>query len=302
MIGNECTSIINSWIEYLQIERNYSQNTCSAYYRDLQNFLIFCANNSGDEMTTSILSKITVQDIRSWLTKRKINKIGAKSNSRALSVIRNFYRYIRKRHGIDNQSIFNISMPKTKKILPRSLSHKNIKYLLENSSYEETWIEKRNMAIILLLYGCGIRISEALSITINKINADMLHIIGKGNKERVVVILPYTKKIIKEYVKLCPYLITPDQHLFVGKKGNKMSRTNFAHQLKKLRRRIGLPETVTAHAFRHSFATHLLEQDVDIRVIQELLGHCSLSTTQNYTKVNKQQLLKEHQKSHPKCK
>ncbi|MBQ4874660.1 MAG: tyrosine recombinase XerC [Rickettsiaceae bacterium H1] len=296
----DCETIIKTWIKYLKTERNYSENTYIAYNKDLRHFLTFVSFNTGEKVTKKSLANISIQEIRGWLTKRKIEGIEANSNSRALSVVRNFYRYIKKRYGIDNQAIFNVSLPKKTKILPRILSHDNIDKFLQDDSGNSTWVEKRNKAIIMLLYGCGIRISEALSIKVGEITGDMLNIIGKGNKERLVPILPYTKKAIREYIKLCPHLTKPDQYLFVGIRGKKMTRTHFAHQLKELRRKIGLPEIVTAHAFRHTFATHLLEQDVDIRAIQELLGHSSLSTTQNYTKVEKQHLLKKYLKSHPK--
>lgn len=299
MISNECQYILQQWQEYLKIERGYSDNTYIAYTNDLENFLTFCGNVLDKEITKTTLANITSQDLRSWITKRKINNIGANSNARALSAVRNFYRYTKQRHQINNQFVFSIVMPKKKNNLPRALSHDVIHEFLHSPTHESTWIEKRDQAIILLLYGCGVRISEALSITLKNIKNDLLYVIGKGNKERVVPILPHSKKTIKEYIELCPYLIRPDQYLFIGARGKKMSRTNFAHRLQTLRRKTGLPEIVTAHAFRHSFATHLLEQDVDIRIIQELLGHSSLSTTQNYTKINKKHLLKEYLKCYP---
>ena len=301
-IDKECNNIVQHWQQYLAIERAYSENTSLAYLRDLQYFLKFCVDHIGEQVNINTLSNIAIQDIRSWLTKRKMQGIKAQSNARALSVIRSFYRYLRKKHNIHNQAVFNLALPKKQEHLPKALSHFDIDNLLNNISNSSTWEQKRDQAIILLLYGCGLRISEALSLTVADMQGDMLRIMGKGNKERIVPLLPYTKKVVKEYIKSCPHLVDITQSLFVGKRGDKMGRTYFAHRLQLLRRTIGLPEIVTAHAFRHSFATHLLEQEVDIRIIQELLGHASLSTTQNYTKIEKNHLMKAYLKAHPRHK
>ncbi len=298
----KCSTIIKSWQQYLQFERSYSGNTCGAYLRDVQDFCKFYVNYAGNKLTIQKLSIITVQDIRGWLARRKIQGIKSKSNARALSVLRSFYRYLRKKHHIDNQSIFNVTMPKQQDSLPKSLSHFDIDALLEKISDSTHWEQKRDQAIILLLYGCGLRVSEALSLTVADVQNDMLHIVGKGKKERIVPLLPYTSKVIQEYTKCCPHILGVEEPLFVGKRGKKMGRTYFARKLQLLRRKIGLPEIMTAHAFRHSFATHLLEQDVDIRIIQELLGHSSLSTTQNYTKVDTRHIIKAYTKAHPRHK
>lgn len=303
IIDDNCIDIIKTWLKYLKHERCYVDNTCEAYKRDIENFLEFCSQHLAQQVTIITLSTISIHNIRSWLTKRKIKGIAMSSNARAISVVRSFYRYVKRRYSIDNQAIFNISMPKVAKNLPRVLSHQEIDKLIQNFSDSPLhWIHKRDQAVIFLLYGCGVRISEALSLKVSDIQDDMLRIIGKGNKERIIPLLPYSKKIIQEYIEICPHLINPDQYLFVGKRGGRMSRTYFAHQLQKLRRRIGLPEVMTAHSFRHSFATHLLAEDLDIRSIQELLGHSNLSTTQNYTKVEKHHLLKSYAKAHPRNK
>ena len=298
----KCSTVIKYWQQYLQVERAYSEHTYTAYLRDLQDFCKFYAGYTGTQVTIDKLSNIAIQDIRSWLAQRKMQGIKAQSNARALSVLRNFYRYLRKKHRINNQAAFNITMPKKQDSLPRALSHFDIDHLLSNISDSATWEQKRDQAIILLLYGCGLRISEALSLTVADMQSDMLHILGKGQKERVVPLLPYSSKVVQEYIELCPHLLGGEQPLFVGQRGKKMGRTYFAHKLQILRRKIGLPEIMTAHAFRHSFATHLLEQEVDIRIIQELLGHSSLSTTQNYTKIDTRHLITAYTKGHPRHK
>ncbi len=302
MQSNNHCHLIKQWVIYLQTERCYSRNTYEAYKSDLEDFFAFYTENNGKGLTITTLKSITIQEIRSWLTKRKRKGLSANSNARALSAVRSFYNYARRQHKILNHSVFNISAPKKQKNLPRTLSYENITKILKIFSNETTWIQKRDCAVILLLYGSGLRISEALSIKLNNISDDMINVIGKGSKERAVPILKCTQKVIQEYIKLCPYPINPEQNLFIGKRGNKISRTHFANRLKSLRRNFSLPEMLTAHTFRHSFATHLLAHDVDIRVIQELLGHSQLSTTQNYTKVEKKHLLKKYLKSHPRNK
>ncbi len=302
MISNKCKTIIKQWLNYLTQELNYSSNTHNAYRTDLQNFLIFCANNLGQEITLQTLQHISTQEIRSWLNQRKINDITSRSNARALSVIRNFYQYLKTKESISNQAIFNISIPKQHHNLPRPLSQQNIETLLQNISHHIKWVEKRDRAIISLLYGCGLRISEALSLKVSEAKSDIINITGKGNKARMVPCLPYIKTAIQEYIKLCPYLLNVNQPLFVGIRGKQLTRNNFANHLKDLRRTMGLPESTTPHAFRHSFATHLLKANTDIRLIQELLGHTNLSTTQNYTKIEKTHLLAEYLKHHPKAK
>ncbi len=310
--------------------------------RDLKDLLSFLNTHIGGEVNVGTLKNLSIPELRSWLTSRYARGVNARSNARALSVIRNFFKYIKNTHNIDNEAVFSLSRPIQRRTLPKALSIPDIKTLvdfflynyylhgahsslsfqrvkLESRKKEEEWIPvsstgmtggntkslvqeiklsdlgepwvvKREIAIIVLLYGAGLRISEALNLRVSDISSENLIITGKGDKQRQVFILPVVKKCIQEYVKACPYLGINDeaQHLFVGVRGKKLGRTYVANRLQKIRRMLNLPEILSPHAFRHSFATHLLQEDIDIRSIQQLLGHSSLETTQVYTHLNYQ--------------
>ncbi|WP_395463155.1 tyrosine-type recombinase/integrase [Wolbachia endosymbiont of Cantharis cryptica] len=329
-------SIIENWYEWLKCNRSYSPNTLESYIRDLKDLISFLNTHIGGEVNVSSLEKLSVPELRSWLSFRYARGVNARSNTRALSVIRNFFKYIKNNYNIDNEAVFSLSRPIQRRTLPKALSIPDIKTLvdfflhnyylhgahsslsfqrvtLESRKKEEPmsstgmtggnakslvqeiklsdlgepWVVKREIAIIVLLYGAGLRISEALSLRVSDISNEDLIITGKGDKQRQVFILPVVKRCIEEYVKACPYL-DEAQYLFLGVRGKKLGRTYVANRLQKIRRMLNLPETLSPHAFRHSFATHLLQKDVDVRSIQQLLGHSSLETTQVYTHLNYQ--------------
>ena len=246
------------------------------------------------EVDTGTLEKLSIPELRSWLSFRYSRGVSARSNARALSVIRSFFKYVKNNHGIDNKNVFSLSRPIQRRTLPRALSIPDIKTLVEKMKLstldDEPWVIKREIAIIALLYGAGLRISEALNLIVNDVNSENLIITGKGGKQRQVFILPVVKECIQDYVKSCPYLgiNNDEEYLFLGIRGKKLGRTYVANRLQKIRRMLNLPEILSPHAFRHSFATHLLQRDVDVRSIQELLGHSSLETTQIYTHLNYQ--------------
>ncbi len=261
--------------------------------RDLKDLISFLNTHIGGEVNVGTLKNLSIPELRSWLTSRYARGVNARSNTRALSVIRNFFKYIKNNHNIDNEAVFSLSRPIQRRTLPKALSIPNIKTLLKEmklSDLGEPWVVKREIAIIVLLYGTGLRISEALNLRVSDINNESLIVTGKGDKQRQVFILPVVKKCIQEYIKACPYL-DEAQHLFVGVRGKKLGRTYVANRLQKIRRMLNLPEILSPHAFRHSFATHLLQEDIDIRSIQQLLGHSSLETTQIYTHLNYQMFL-----------
>ncbi len=256
--------------------------------RDLKDLISFLNTHIGGEVNVGTLKNLSIPELRSWLTSRYARGVNARSNTRALSVIRNFFKYIKNNHNIDNEAVFSLSRPIQRRTLPKALSISNIKTLLKEMKLfdlGEPWVVKREIAIIVLLYGTGLRISEALNLRVSDINNESLIVTGKGDKQRQVFILPVVKKCIQEYVKACPYL-DEAQHLFVGVRGKKLGRTYVANRLQKIRRMLNLPEILSPHAFRHSFATHLLQEDIDIRSIQQLLGHSSMETTQVYTHLN----------------
>ncbi len=310
--------------------------------RDLKDLISFLNTHIGGEVNVGTLKNLSIPELRSWLTSRYARGVNARSNARALSVIRNFFKYIKNNHNIDNEAVFSLSRPIQRRTLPKALSIPDIKTLvdfflynyylhgahsslsfqrvtLESRKKEEEWIPvsstgmtggnakslvqeiklsdlgepwvvKREIAIIVLLYGAGLRISEALNLRVSDISSENLIITGKGDKQRQVFILPVVKKCIQEYVKACPYLGINNeaQYLFLGVRGKKLGRTYVANRLQKIRRMLNLPEILSPHAFRHSFATHLLQEDIDIRSIQQLLGHSSLETTQVYTHLSYQ--------------
>ncbi|BAO99589.1 tyrosine-type recombinase/integrase [Wolbachia endosymbiont of Cimex lectularius] len=286
-------SIIENWYEWLRCNRSYSPNTLESYMRDLKDLISFLSAHIGGEVNVGSLEKLSISELRSWLSFRYARGVNARSNTRALSAVRNFFKYIKNNYEINNEAVFSLSKPIQRKTLPKALSISDIKTLLKEmklSDLGEPWVIKREVAIIVLLYGTGLRISESLSLRISDVSGENLIITGKGNKQRQVFILPVVKKCIQEYIKACPYLGIDDeaQYLFVGVRGKKLGRTYVANRLQKIRRTLNLPEILSPHAFRHSFATHLLQENVDIRSIQQLLGHSSLETTQVYTHLNYQ--------------
>ncbi|MDM8335740.1 tyrosine-type recombinase/integrase [Wolbachia pipientis] len=286
-------SIIKEWYEWLRCNRSYSPNTLESYMRDLKDLISFLSAHIDEEVNVGSLKKLSVPELRSWLTFRYARGVNTRSNTRALSVIRSFFKYIKNNYEINNEAVFSLSRPIQRRTLPKALSISDIKTLVKEIKLPdlgEPWVVKREIAIIVLLYGTGLRISEALNLKISDISNESLIVTGKGDKQREVFILPVVKKCIQEYVKACPYLSINNkaQYLFIGVRGKKLKRTYVANRLQKIRRILNLPEILSPHAFRHSFATHLLQENVDIRSIQQLLGHSSLETTQVYTHLNYQ--------------
>ena len=293
--------IKKKWIDYLTHEKKLSLRTIDSYQKDLNHFLTFLNHYIGAQITREILTTITLKDLRAWLTHRHNQTISFSSSARALSVLRSFYTYLQINYHIHVQAPFVIQSPKKSKPLPRALSIEETTEAIETITLfaHQTWLGIRDKALLLLLYGCGLRISEALTLKTNDIqNTEVLKVTGKGNKQREIPLLPEVKQVIEHYLKLCPYKKT--EYLFLGARGKPLHPSSFRKQLVTLRKTIGLPETTTPHAFRHSFATHLLSKSNDLRTIQELLGHSNLSTTERYTKVNDQDLLQSYRKTHPR--
>lgn len=291
---------MHDWGRWIQSERQLSPNTVLAYQKDLQGFLQFMAQHHNAAITLSILQDLKAADFRAWLGMLNQQGLAKSSIARALSVVRTFFNYL-DRHGvIHNPVIQNIRAPKTPKSIPRGLSVDQTTQVL--SAFEDgprdPWVLQRNLALFTLLYGCGLRISEALGLNKQDIQqGDFLTIKGKGGKERLVPLLPVVKSALQKYMALCPY---GDMPLFYGEKGKRLNISVAEKQLRDVRRQLGLPETVTPHALRHTFATHLLEAEGDLRTIQELLGHASLSTTQRYADINREKLKQIYTKSHPR--
>ena len=311
-------------MRWLEAERNYSVHTLDAYSFDLNDFLTFLSEDLGKmnkEYKPSLndLKKLKVIDFRSYLVWRNGNtrkkRNGKKSEpsrlstARALSTLRNFYRFLEKEGILDNQSIQLIRTPKLPKSIPKPLSTSEAKEALEKfgtlpkiSSIYNGWISDRDVALMTLLYGCGLRIGEALQLNVNDVPTNgILVIAGKGDKQRIVPVLPVVLHAINKYLDNCKFKLKQNDPLFVGMRGKRLNAGIAQSQMRKVRASMQLPKSATPHAFRHSFATHLLANGGDLRTIQELLGHATLSTTQRYTEVDSKRLLEVYRDSHPRA-
>ena len=301
----EVAGLLGRWLRYLSSEKRYSDHTISNYARDLGVFLSFAQDHSGGLVTRKVLEDFSLSDFRGYLTRRKLSGLAAKSMARGLSALRNFYKFLDQRENLKNAAITEIRTPKIPHSIPRPLTIEGTDQVLENisSNAKDEWIRARDAAIVTLLYGCGLRISEALSLDRKDTpKSDTLVVRGKGDKERVVPVLPIVTLAIENYTSLCPYDVEQDGPLFVGKRGKRLGARTVQKAMETVRRALGLPESATPHALRHSFATHLLSAGGDLRTIQELLGHANLSTTQHYTEVDAENLLKIFEKAHPRAK
>lgn len=289
---------IEKFFIFLTKEKKYSFNTLYSYQADIKDFILFAYNFSSKIIDKSFLENIDVDLFRSWLSARLDNH-NNNSNARALSALRSLFRFFKEDKILEQRQIFKIKTPKITKNLPRAIDFIDIKKIIEavENFYNEDWENKRNIAILFVIYGCGLRISEALSL--NKImleNGQNLIIKGKGGKYRMVPLMPIIKQKIEDYLRICPYKISNDAPIFLNKSGKIYHRTSFAEFIMQIRRKLNLSEDITPHAFRHSFATALLQENVDLRTIQELLGHASLSSTQRYTKIDKKRLIESFKK------
>ena len=307
MIDNQLRALLCNWVDFLSKEKNVAKNTSLSYIRDLEGFLSFLAGYKSCIIGVAEIEQLSIQDFRAWLACRNNSGVASQSNARAISALRNFFKYLADYRNIRNAAIFNLSFPIRRKSVPHGISKQDVaKATREIANFASiSWVGARDLAIFMLLYGCGLRISETLSLRLQDIihnadEGDNIRVFGKGGKERIVPLLPEVKCTIFNYIKKCPYQSTGKQPIFFGERGKTLCRTYFAKRLRLFRRMFGLPEMLTAHAMRHSFATHLLSAGVDIRFLQELLGHSDLTSTQIYTKVENQYLLNSYLSSHPR--
>ena len=294
-----------NWLGNLKEVRNLSDNTLISYKHDVKSFIEFISTHTGSEVSIKYLNDMKISDFRSFLSYLRNKDISSTSIARIISSLKSFFNYLLNTNLIESTVVQSLRTPKQKKSLPRPISSKlaieTIKYAQDME--KEKWIGLRNKSILMLLYGCGLRISEALNLNFEDINEnDYLIIKGKGNKERMVPLMDYVKNDIENYIHECPKNFMKDDPLFVGKRLDRLSPRIIQYVLEKIRHNLSLPETATPHALRHSFATHLLDSGGDLRTIQELLGHSSLSTTQKYTKVETEKLYDAYSKTHPLAK
>lgn len=294
---------IAAWTIWLKVEKNVSPHTLRAYTTDLAQFIEFLFDHTGDAVNLDALSAARLADFRSWLSRRAMDGLAASSRARSLSGIKNFLKWLDKNGVLHNAHIGNVRTPKLPHKLPRPLERPQAFRLvdLDTLEGEQSWTTLRDKALFTLLYGCGLRINEALALDLADLPREgFLRVMGKGRKERQVPVIVQVEDALARYRAACPFAETPDRPLFMGEQGKRLHQGVAQKSMRDLRAALGLPETATPHALRHSFATHLLENGANLREIQELLGHASLSTTQRYTEVNAEELIKIYKSAHPR--
>ena len=298
-------AILADWMRWLADERRVAAHTLDGYRRDLFGFIAFIADHQGEPPTPAILESLRPADFRAWLAKRAGDGLKRTSIARALSVVRNFFRWCERNGRLTNQAIQSVRTPRLPHAVPRPLSPVDARDVIDvaRDSADEPWIGLRDAALFTLLYGCGLRISEALGLTPDQIGdaTDLLVVDGKGGKQRMVPVLPVVREAVRAYVGACPHRLASGQVLFRGARGGPLNPGVAQRRMRLARAMLGLPDTATPHALRHSFATHLLAGGGDLRSIQELLGHASLSTTQRYTEVETDRLMAEYRATHPRA-
>jgi integrase/recombinase XerC len=296
-------SLVEAWLATLAHERRASPHTIRAYGDDVRRFLGFFGEYRGGRVTVAMLRSIAPADVRAFLSERRKEGLGPRGLQRAMAGIRSFYRLLEQEGLADGAALRVVRSPKLPRTLPRPLSETDAaRTILEAGQDDEPWIAARDAALVTLLYGTGLRISEALSLRRGDVPlADSITILGKGSKERSVPVLPVVREAVARYAELCPFAKAKTEPLFLSRRGGAMSPRDAQSLMQRLRGRLGLPASATPHALRHSFATHLLRNGGDLRSVQELLGHASLSTTQKYTEVEGSQILAVYEAAHPRA-
>lgn len=298
---------LQAWLTHLAQERRCSPRTIESYGANLRAFFAFLGVHRGESLDLEALGRLSAAELRAYLAARRSGDrpLSGRSISQALSSIRAFYRWADRRCGIGNTAVALVRGPKVKPSLPRPVSEDHAFGLIQEAGDDEDrapWEAARDRAVLTLLYGCGLRISEALSLT--RADAPLpetLRITGKGGKTRIAPVLPEVARAVEAYLEVSPFNDGPQAPLFRAKRGGPLSPRHVQALMQKLRGTLGLPDSATPHALRHAFATHLLGAGADLRTIQELLGHASLSTTQKYTGVDAASLLSAYASAHPRA-
>ncbi len=303
-ISPEQREALARWLDHLRALDGKAAHTLAAYGRDVTGFLAFLAEHRGGTEGVAMLTSLPQTDLRAWMAAERNRGQSARSLARALSAVKSFIGWLADREGAEATATLSARGPKFRRKLPRPLTEDAARAVITEigDHAAEDWIGARDSAVVTLLYGCGLRISEALSLT----GADLplpevLRITGKGGKQRIVPTLPVTREAVARYAALCPHPLTRSEPLFRGAQGGALNPRLVQRAMEQIRARMGLPATATPHALRHSFATHLLSAGGDLRAIQELLGHASLSTTQTYTAVDAARLMEVYEKAHPRA-
>ena len=297
-------SALDDWLTAERALNGTAEATITAYRRDVAGFLGFLTLHRGEMQGTGALASVDQTDMRAWMAAERQRGLGARSLARALSAVKSFYQWLGERDGFEPTAVLATRSPKYQRKLPRPLAEDAAKAMIDTVELQarDGWVAARDAAVVTLLYGCGLRISEALGLKGRDAPLpETLKIKGKGGKERIVPVLPAAREAVDDYLRLCPHPQQPDSPLFRGVRGGPLNPRQIAKVMEQSRMQLGLPATATPHAMRHSFATHLLNAGGDLRAIQELLGHASLSTTQAYTAVDASRLLEVYNAAHPKA-
>jgi len=296
--------LLHDWLAQLGSVRGASQKTLVAYRRDVTGYLGFLAGHWGGPAGAAALAAISTSDLRAWMAHERGRGLSARSLARALSAVKSFHLWLAEAKGLPAPAVTATRGPRIKARLPRPVAPDAAKALIETVEAQTTvkWMQARDAAVATLLYGCGLRISEALGIREGQAPlGEMLRVRGKGGRERLVPVLPVARAAVEAYRALIPFPPDPAAPLFRGARGGELNQRHVQKVVAAARMQLGLPATATPHAFRHSFATHLLEAGGDLRTIQELLGHASLATTQVYTGIDQARLMEVYAAAHPKA-
>ena len=294
--------LIAHWIAHQRGIRGLQPKTLAAYQDDVLEFAAFLQNYWGGQLSFDLLASVKLRDLRAWVAAERDRGRSSRSVARSVSSVKGFYKYLHEARGIDISEIDSLKAPKYQTGLPRAVAPDAASALIEQvgANHLEPWVAARDVAVLILLYGCGLRISEALGLRGTDYPlGDGVKVLGKGGKERVVPVLPAAKDAVGQYAKLCPFDLSADEPLFRGVRGGALSPGIVQKNMALAREMLGLPPGTTPHAMRHSFATHLLSAGGDLRSIQELLGHASLSSTQIYTAVDEARLMDAYKSAHP---
>ena len=301
--GDDLRAAIADWLSWLALERRAARHTFAAYSRDLAGFLAFLREYRGETPDIAMMADLAPADFRAYLARRARDGVARSSTARAMSTLRGFFRFLDKTGRVHNPAIKAVKTPRLPVTIPRPLDKEDARTVIEKIAElsTEPWIQRRDVALFTLLYGCGLRIDEALGLDRHQApTGEAIVITGKGGKQRVVPVLPVVARAVRDYLDVCPYT-DEDGPLFHGARGARLNAGVVQRQMRKLRDDMALPPSATPHALRHSFATHLLGAGGDLRAIQELLGHASLSTTQRYTKVDADRLVRVYNEAHPRA-
>jgi integrase/recombinase XerC len=300
--SGDAAEVAVRWLQSLKSERRMAAKTLEAYARDVSQFGQFLKDHLGQPATVSDLAALTVVDFRSFMARRRKTGVESRTLARQLSAIRSFFRFAERNAYFTNAALSALRSPKLAHSVPKPLNIQAARQVADGDvlSTGETpkWVEARDRAVLTLLYACGLRISEAIGLTLAQSKSSPLVITGKGGKARIAPVLPRVREVLDSYIALCPFPLKPSEPMFRGLRGGPLNARNIQLLIERMRGVLNLPDTATPHALRHSFATHLLGSGADLRVIQELLGHASLSSTQIYTEVDRAHLLKQYRKAH----